>query len=424
MSPRALRLCWLLVAVLWVVAEVCAALGFGSPPHRTFLGPTTLPFLTCAFAGTFAFWLALGGLGAKWTRVAWAAALFALVVAAGAPLASPGPIRPMASVFLVSRALALLGWVGALGLVVASFRGEPEARRRARRALGLALLLPTFIALNGFFLPLTAALHPRVLDGFALAFDRGLGVAPSVALTRWFARLPWLAALCALVYQALPLGFVALMAKALSERDEEAAPLLGFLLVGALGYGLYQLFPVIGPVEWLASAWPSRPPALGSALRPFSVSSLAPRNCVPSLHTAWALLAFFCARRWGPRWRWMLGTMGVLTVLATLGLGFHYFADLVVAVPFTLAVLTACEPAAIRRTVRARRILISSAGAVVAWLLALRLGAPLWLASPVLGWSATGLTVIGCGLAERRLWLLRGAAAAQPEVGWAPEPQR
>ena len=59
------------------------------------------------------------------------------------------------------------------------------------------------------------------------------------------------------------------------------------------------------------------------------------------MHLAWALLILLNGKNKLLR----LGAwfFVALTVFATIGLGEHYFSDLIVAVPFTLVVQTLCE---------------------------------------------------------------------------------
>jgi membrane-associated phospholipid phosphatase len=67
-----------------------------------------------------------------------------------------------------------------------------------------------------------------------------------------------------------------------------------------------------------------------------------PRNAVPSLHSAWALLIWW-SLRYSKNWMRGLATVFLaLTLLATLGLGEHYPIDLVVALPFAVAAMSAC----------------------------------------------------------------------------------
>lgn len=76
-------------------------------------------------------------------------------------------------------------------------------------------------------------------------------------------------------------------------------------------------------------------PAVGPIWFENHLVAIAPRNCMPSLHFTWALLALWYAPRW---LRWPSAVVVALTAFATVGLGEHYIVDLVAAVPFTAAV--------------------------------------------------------------------------------------
>jgi hypothetical protein len=76
--------------------------------------------------------------------------------------------------------------------------------------------------------------------------------------------------------------------------------------------------------------WPNIVPNVDfSAPASLPFDDAAPRNCMPSLHTAWAVALFTHSRR-GPWWLRTLGTFWLLaTLTATLGFGFHYGVDLI-----------------------------------------------------------------------------------------------
>ena len=71
-------------------------------------------------------------------------------------------------------------------------------------------------------------------------------------------------------------------------------------------------------------------------------NEFTPRNCMPSLHTAWATAIFIHSRE-GPRLLrfagafWLIATLG-----ATLGFGYHYGADIVAGVVFALTSRRPC----------------------------------------------------------------------------------
>lgn len=410
MSRRALAWLCVLTAALLGVAELLGLAGVSIAPHQVLFGPTTSPFLACAVGGAFPLLLGVGRLPRRASAAGWALLLFGLIVAAGAPLRGVDSGKVNASVLLVSKALSAFGGLGLLGLLIAAFVGDAEARGRTREVLATALLLPAFVVLSDFLLPLTTRFHPRTHDAFLYAFERSLGLMPCVWLSQAFAQLPALAGLCRVVYMTLPLAFVALLVlQPKVPAGERLSPILGFVGVGAAGYVIYHLYPVVGPKDFFGAAFPNALPPVGAVLARADrvVDTQALRNCVPSLHTAWALTAFWYARPLTRAWRVAFGAVLGLTVLATLGLGYHYFGDVVVAVPFTLAVLTACE----RREVRGSPVAVGTfwacAAVVVAWLLLFRFGAGLCLVSPAIGWTLSGLTVVACVWGERRVARLR-----------------
>ncbi len=140
--------------------------------------------------------------------------------------------------------------------------------------------------------------------------DLWMGLDPWI-LIRWLASMPIACRFLALIYFSLPIAF------ALLWICEHPANLLPAVLIGpALAFACYHLVPAVGPIH------------LGDAR--------APINCFPSMHVTWVLLFARSAR--GTLLRFALWTFAALTMLATVGLGEHYFVDLIAAVPFCYAV--------------------------------------------------------------------------------------
>jgi uncharacterized membrane protein YgdD (TMEM256/DUF423 family) len=122
-----------------------------------------------------------------------------------------------------------------------------------------------------------------------------------------------------------------------------------FLVLGVVGPAVYLFFPVVGPVYaygheggglQFGDYWPHlvAPPTSTPGPRPFDTTTA--RNCMPSLHTAWALALFFHSRT-GPAWlRWGGGIWLAGTLTATLGFGFHYGVDLLAGAVLALTVET------------------------------------------------------------------------------------
>ena len=90
---------------------------------------------------------------------------------------------------------------------------------------------------------------------------------------------------------------------------------------------------------------------------------------------------------WAIRWlRPVMLSFSALTVAATLGFGEHYLIDLIVGIPFALAV----QSGFFKQT----RIALCGLGLTVAWMLYLRFSqAP---NSPLVSWSMVLATVVAC----------------------------
>jgi hypothetical protein len=104
------------------------------------------------------------------------------------------------------------------------------------------------------------------------------------------------------------------------------------LIIAGAGFTTYHVLPVIGPDAYFGTSFPYD---IGLSTGP------KPRNCMPSLHTAWVLVPFLTSRGM-PIVRVITGCWLALMLLATLGFGEHYLLDLICALPFMLAVRAVC----------------------------------------------------------------------------------
>lgn len=191
------------------------------------------------------------------------------------------------------------------------------------------------------------------------------------------------------------------MAGRLYPRDERPALrrfLLAVILAGALSWVGYWLLPGVGPVTAFPGLFSGplaeRQAALTAALAqsaPMTQPPTFPRDCAPSLHTAWALLALLAAWPQGRRFFLLILPLGVMSIVTTLTLCKHYAADLVIAVPFALlcwclaGLFTPRSPEpALRR--RLSIFLLAEAGALGAiWWWASWAPISPWLALPLVG---------------------------------------
>ncbi|MFF5495680.1 phosphatase PAP2 family protein [Streptomyces aquilus] len=250
--------------------------------------------------------------------------------------------------------------------VIALTRRTGAERVLLLKGVGLALLLVAGRKTGDTWLLITAKARPMVLDPYLAVADRALGDPSWVAGRMLKATGPLGAHVLDLVYGQLAVAAVVVSLYGLrnvaAERRFPRHHLVRtFLVIGLLGPGIYMIFPVVGPifaygtgiehwqpvglwthtpatVQWsVGDFWPNTPPPL-TAPHAIPFDELTPRNCMPSLHTAWATAIFIHSRR-GPRVLRWAGTFWLIaTLAATLGFGWHYGTDLVAGVVFTLTI--------------------------------------------------------------------------------------
>ncbi|MFE0422790.1 phosphatase PAP2 family protein [Streptomyces sp. NPDC058953] len=242
-------------------------------------------------------------------------------------------------------------WV-IIGVAVFAIARRTGAERTLMlKGVGLGLLLVTGRKTGDAWLLITSKTKPEVLDPYLVVADQALG-SPSWVVGRMVEAtgsvghnvLDWVyvqlavAAVCAALYQ--------LRNVARDGRFPGHHLVRTFLVIGLLGPGIYMIFPVVGPIYAYgveggafaaANVWPETLPSIGTPA-PIPFDEITPRNCMPSLHTAWATAIFIHTRR-SPRLLRYAGTIWlVATLAATLGFGYHYGLDLIAGVVFTLTI--------------------------------------------------------------------------------------
>jgi hypothetical protein len=292
-------------------------------------------------------------------------------------------------------------------------------RYDAVRGLACAWAFVAATTVGNVWLEVTAQARPEVLDEYVALADRALG-SPSWAMGQVFevlgpvGRAPFLA-----VYAMLPVAAVVVAVAQLRDGWVRHNVVLTFVVVGAVGPLVYLLFPVVGPAFAfgpgggpfaVSTAWPGRSPVLPSPV-PVSFDAITPRNCVPSLHTVWAVVLFLHTRA-AARWLRIGGAVWlVATLLATLGFGYHYGVDLLVGAVFALTVEAAVRSQ--RTGWRHEGAVLVGAGTAVftAVLLAVRHGAPTIADHP---WSSG---VLALGAVGALGWEFRRVFGAQLGAG-------
>ncbi|MEW2635995.1 phosphatase PAP2 family protein [Streptomyces sp. NPDC048389] len=245
-------------------------------------------------------------------------------------------------------------WVTLACAVIAVTRRTGRDRVLLLKGVGLALLLVAGRKTGYTWLLITSETRPTVLDQYVATADRALGD-PSWIVGRMVeATGPVGAHVLDWVYVQLAVAAVVValyqLRNVAAERRFPGHHLVRtFLVIGLLGPGFYMIFPVVGPIfaygadggHWaVADLWPDTPPPLGTP-QPMPFDGVTPRNCMPSLHTAWATAIFIHSLK-GPWALRFLGTFWLIATLgATLGFGYHYGADIIAGVVFTLTIETA-----------------------------------------------------------------------------------
>src|SRR5262249_21182869 len=156
---------------------------------------------------------------------------------------------------------------------------------------------------------------------------------------------------------------------------------------------------------------PSHPPDAASVLATWDLDpnfwgggwEKYARNCVPSLHTAWALMLWWHA--WSqPVWvRGLTSYYLFFTILAALGLGAHYLVDLSLAVPFAFAVRAAGRPSLPGLGRFRWGAVLFGAAVTTVMLLLIRFGQPLLARSVGLTRGTVFVIVTGCLMWEWKL---------------------
>ncbi|QOV42026.1 phosphatase PAP2 family protein [Streptomyces chromofuscus] len=343
-------------------------------------------------------------------------------------------------------------WVMLGCAVVAVTRRTGRERVLLLKGVGLGLLLVAGRKTGDTWLLITSKTRPAVLDQYVATADHALGD-PSWLVGR-------------IVTATGPIGFnfldtvygqlaVAAVIAALYQLRNVAVErrfprhhlVRTFLVIGLLGPAFYMIYPVVGPVfaygtgtdhwaavslwaedipssaRWaVADLWPHTPPPI-TAPQHMPFDEITPRNCMPSLHTAWATAIFIHSRK-GPRILRYAGTFWLIaTLTATLGFGYHYGADLIAGVVFTLTIEAALR-AHDRGWDRSGIRLVAYGATVFAALLVSYRHLPLemaqhpWVSGPLLVLAMA--SVIYGYVRTTALWEPSPAPARQPEP--QPEP--
>lgn len=255
---------------------------------------------------------------------------------------------------LESTALSLACTVTllALFLPVSGLLRSRDLMRVATEVFGRWLPLLAYLIAAGPLMSATLAHTPLVLDPVLLRMDLSLGFSPSEAIFAWEYDLAWVRIVSIWGYPLLGL-FLATVAATLHLAGTAAhcrRCLLALTLVATGGLVCYHLFPAIGPLHAFRPLFeiPITTPALADRAAEFRAAIVAgpdfipgspehPRNVMPSLHTAFTLVAFAAAWSWRRWFFWLCLPVGLVQIFTALTLCVHYAVDVIAAVPFSAA---------------------------------------------------------------------------------------
>jgi hypothetical protein len=221
-----------------------------------------------------------------------------------------------------------IGWLGALIMAVARFWGWNSGE------FPFELFLPLLMIVSGDwqYLMLSRSSHFSSADEMVLAFDKVYGY-PEFLLGRMFLSAPVILVVAKAIYAMLVMPVVAVY---LALRDDGLRRRLcaSFALMGLSGVVFYQFCPAAGP-HYVFHEYPWVVPTLSPQVKLLPHLIL---NAVPSVHLAMAVLVLLYARYCSKLCQSLAWVFLALTVLVTLGLGEHYVIDLVLGVPFAVAI--------------------------------------------------------------------------------------
>ncbi len=307
----------------------------------------------------------------------------------------------------------LFGWFSFAGLASLTVLGVRTiwAERGDRKLLLYAFVPALLFSVSEYFaddlLSWTSQVHPKALDLYLYSFDASLGVQVPFIIGRAFSRWTLLRFPAVLFYIGLSIPMALIYAGRLVRCGSEKAIecFVALIATGPIGIVFYNILPALGPAHLFGSNFPWSPLSLHDASKLFlePVSLVGPRNAIPSLHTAWVLLAWWYSRGLSVWERGVALLFVIFVILATLGTGEHYLVDLVVAFPFALGVESIAAFGL--GWTGARRLAGVGFGfaATLLWLLALRFLPHIFWSTPVLPWSMCIVTVVISVYLEHRL---------------------
>jgi len=269
----------------------------------------------------------------------------------------------------------------------------------------LCFFMPIFAVLTCSFLYLTALLDHTVNDHVLYAIDATLGFYPSFLLGRLFILAPLAVRIFIyVIYVALP--FAWMLAYVYYEKKLKIPP-LGLIMecavAGILSMLAYHIIPAYGPINAFNASWPWYPPNPLTTATTFVYMGIDPRNCMPSLHTIWALCIWRHVQSCGRSAQFIATIWLCVLLVSTLALGEHYLIDIVVSFAFTAMVRGICATSLPLNNLSRISAIVTGGGLCLGWFFLIEFGLDLLRLSSILSCSLYFITVGLACLVEYRL---------------------
>lgn len=280
----------------------------------------------------------------SWIRVLWLGA--AIVLAARFFWVLPEGVTDqwIARMYLSGALAAGIASLALAGFLLVSGLVSPGAWLAATgRWIFVFAPFVIFVLAAGFGNSVIARVRPLADDVRLLRMDESLGFHAAVFFGSFDSVGTWLWDFQYVAYAGIGVLVLAVAGGLFLAEDRAALQRLlrAVIFAGLLGWTGYWLVPAVGPTR----AWPElfqgeqagRSAALAAAVKNgerMPQPAQYPRDCMPSLHTAWALICLFAA--WKRRFFVLVLPAAVLSIVTTLTLSMHYTIDVIVAVPFAV----------------------------------------------------------------------------------------
>lgn len=273
-------------------------------------------------------------------------------------------IGGLCEVYLIAKRLQFLGpWEQLLhlgpGLIIGVsialvwrsiryWRSRDSAQfKRTLEIFGLTISMPFFLAVGS--MSLGGNLY--VYDPHCYALDSLWGFQPSFVITKPLRSYQALEVFMYIIYFFLSLWMMLAQVVVFKENEEahishwrRLVPAIFFALIACFGSLSYAFVPAVGTDVYCGSNLfpngPWIPP--NPDPQPVQAPPIFPRSTIPSLHMGWILSVYYSLYLSRSLYRHIALGLVILTAFSTFSVGSHWLLDLILACPFTVAILALC----------------------------------------------------------------------------------